>query len=551
MSPARTINVTMAAQNHRIVHQSPAYPRTKPVLRIHQKPRIITRYDERENSRRADTRSRFRSFASRNPTPEETPWAIRNTNTPKMCTNPSQSYTTGSSDMRTSPRVSEKALNMRAVVDVHAQGRRLLAEAWHTHDVARNHDEEACACGGPDPPDFERPTSRGAEDALVVAQAELGLRDADGERVEVGLLQPLQVVQRRRVVLHIRGAVDRGRDLGDLLLEAVVILVNDSDRSGRGLRRVEDEPREFLAPGAAVFVTRVRCRTHPEVLAVVHDPVDFLVRVRRESVHCDDRREAEGVEDLDVGIEVREAGLERLQVVDPFREAEDRHHLARGRDDEPVFPRHAVLRATEARDDVPELAVVHVEASREQDPRRIDVEHVPVEDVGVHDGRDQVVRGADRVDVPREVEVDFFHRQDLGPPSTGGSTFRAEHGPEGRLPNCDDRLRAEPIEGLAEADRREGLPFSIAGRGRARYQHELALAALPRPVNRVQTDLRDVIALEDEVGPIEADRRCDFEDGPHRHALSNLDIGHHGSWTGSGEGRINLVRTGPSMSDDQ
>src|SRR5437867_1865778 len=685
MSPARTINVTMAAQNHRIVHQSPAYPRTKPVLRIHQKPRIITRYDERENSRRADTRSRFRSFASRNPTPEETPWAIRNTNTPKMCTNTIQSYTTGSSAMRTSPRVSEKALNMRAVVDVHAQGRRLLAEAWHTHDVARNHDEEACACGGPDPPDFERPTSRGAEDALVVAQAELGLRDADGERVEVGLLQPLQVVQRRRVVLHIRGAVDRGRDLGDLLLEAVVILVNESDRSGRGLRRVEDEPREFLAPGAAVFVTRVRCRTHPEVLAVVHDPVDFLVRVRRESVHCDDRREAEGVEDLDVGIEVREAGLERLQVldrevfllhasvvfqrphardedrgigpepalaayevhellaaevraeprfrhddlpetqgqavredaavpvrdvrkrpamnerggafeglhqvrqkrvfqedrgrtvdskiadfrgplstierdddslesclqvVDPFREAEDRHHLARGRDDEPVFPRHAVLRATEARDDVPELAVVHVEASREQDPRRIDVEHVPVEDVGVHDGRDQVVRGADRVDVPREVEVDFFHRQDLGPPSTGGSTFRAEHGPEGRLPNCDDRLRAEPIEGLAEADRREGLPFSIAGRGRARYQHELALAALPRPVNRVQTDLRDVIALEDEVGPIEADRRCDFEDGPHRHALSNLDIGHHGSWTGSGEGRINLVRTGPSMSDD-
>src|SRR5438552_3117763 len=128
MSPARTTKVRMAAQNHRIVHQSPAYPRTKPVIRIHQKPRIITRYDERENSRRAATRSRFRSFASRNPTPEETPWAIRNTNTPKMCTNTIQSYTTGSSAMRTSPRVSEKALNMPDVVDVHAQCGRLLSE---------------------------------------------------------------------------------------------------------------------------------------------------------------------------------------------------------------------------------------------------------------------------------------------------------------------------------------------------------------------------------------------------------------------------------------
>src|SRR5437899_2245697 len=316
MSPARTTKVTMAAQNHRIVHQSPAYPRTKPVIRIHQNPRIITRYDEPENSRRAATRSRFRSFASRNPTPEETPWAIRNTNTPKMCTNTIQSYTTGSSAMRTSPRVSEKALNMPDVVDVHAQCGRLLSEARHSHDVARNHDEEACARRRADPAHFERPTRRSAEDALVVAQAELGLRDADGKTVEAGLLQPLQVVQRRRVVLHICRAVDRGRDFGDLLLEAVVILVSESNRAGRRLRRVEHEPRELFTSRPAIFVARVRRCTHAEVLAMVHDAVDFLVRVRRESVHRDDRREAEGLKDLDVGIEVREAGLEGFEVLD-------------------------------------------------------------------------------------------------------------------------------------------------------------------------------------------------------------------------------------------
>src|SRR2546428_6808509 len=136
MSPARMINVTMAAQNHRIVHQSPAWPRTKPVITIHQKPRIITRYDEPENSRRAATRSRFRSFASRNPTPEETPWAIRKTNTPKSGETRSNRTLRGRRPCEPPRRVSEKALNMPAVVDVHAQGRRLLAEARHSHDVA-------------------------------------------------------------------------------------------------------------------------------------------------------------------------------------------------------------------------------------------------------------------------------------------------------------------------------------------------------------------------------------------------------------------------------
>src|SRR5207245_9081891 len=117
------------------------------------------------------------------------------------------------------------------------------------------------------------------------------------------------------------------------------------------------------------------------------------------------------------------------------------------------------------------------------------------------------------------------HRPHLRSAPAGGPPLRAEHGAEGRLPDCDDRLRAEPVEGLAEADRRESLPFSIAGRSRARHQHELALAGLPRPVDRVEADLRDVIALEAEVGPIDADPRWDVDNGAHRHDLRNLDIG--------------------------
>src|SRR2546427_832539 len=123
-----------------------------------------------------------------------------------------------------------------------------------------------------------------------------------------------------------------------------------------------------------------------------------------------------------------EAGLE---IGDPLRQAEDRHHLACGRDDETVLPRHAVLRAAETRDDVPQLAVVHVEAPREQDAGRIQVERVAVEEVRIHDRRDQVVRGADRMDVTCEMEVDLFHRKDLGVTASCGPAFRPEHGSAG------------------------------------------------------------------------------------------------------------------------
>ena len=160
-----------------------------------------------------------------------------------------------------------------------------------------------------------------------------------------------------------------------------------------------------------------------------------------------------------------------------------------------------MLRPAEARHDVPELAVVHVEAPREQDAGRIDVDLVPVEDVRVQDRGDQVVRRSDGVDVPREVEVDLLHRQDLGPAASGRAAFRPEDRPEGRLADGDDPFRAEAVQGLAEADRGQGLPLPVAGRGRAGDEDELALPTLADPVDRRELDFRDDVALQDEVVP--------------------------------------------------
>src|SRR5256885_2926613 len=96
----------------------------------------------------------------------------------------------------------EKALDASFVIDVHAKGRRFLAESGHAHDVPREDDEESRAGGRPDSADLQRPTGRCAEGMLVVAQAELRLRDAHGKAVQASLAEPPETVQRGCTGLH-------------------------------------------------------------------------------------------------------------------------------------------------------------------------------------------------------------------------------------------------------------------------------------------------------------------------------------------------------------
>src|SRR2546422_9982706 len=110
------------------------------------------------------------------------------------------------------------------------------------------------------------------------------------------------------------------------------------------------------------------------------------------------------------------------------------------------------------------------------------------------------------------MEVDLFHRKDRGVTASCGPALRPEDRTEGRLSDRHDRLRADAVQGLAEANRRQGLPFAIAGRRRAGDEDELPLAGLPRAVHGGEADLRDVVALQDEVVLDEAEARGDVDD---------------------------------------
>ena len=64
--------------------------------------------------------------------------------------------------------------------------------------------------------------------------------------------------------------------------------------------------------------------------------------------------------------------------------------------------------------------------------------------------REEVVRGADRVDVAGEVEVEVLHRHDLGVAGTGRAALDPEHGPERRLAQAEDGVAADRAEALRE-----------------------------------------------------------------------------------------------------
>src|SRR2546428_720684 len=126
------------------------------------------------------------------------------------------------------------------------------------------------------------------------------------------------------------------------------------------------------------------------------------------------------------------------------------------------------------------------------------------------------------------MEVDVLHGEHLRVPAPRRAALRAKHRPEGGLADCDDRLRPDAVQGLAEADGGQGLPLPVPGRRDSRDEDEVPLLRLAGAFDGLETDLRDVVPLEDEVFPGESEVRGDLDDRPHLRGLSDLDVREHG-----------------------
>ena len=120
----------------------------------------------------------------------------------------------------------------------------------------------------------------------------------------------------------------------------------------------------------------------------------------------------------------------------------------------PVWRLCAVALAAGADDDVAQGAVVHVESARPGDRMGIEVEWIAVEEVGVDERSEEIMRGGDGVEVAMEVEVYLFRGFDLRAATAGGSALHAEDRAERGFAGGDDGLFADLFEALHKADRR-------------------------------------------------------------------------------------------------
>src|SRR6516225_7376811 len=127
------------------------------------------------------------------------------------------------------------------------------------------------------------------------------------------------------------------------------------------------------------------------------------------------------------------------------------------------------------------------------------------------------------------MEVDLVHGDDLGVAAAGRASLHAETGPERGLAQTDDRLPADAVERVAEAD--GGGRLALARRGRADRgdENELAVLAVRETVEKSIFELGDEAAERAQSGFGRADLRRDLRDRPQARGARDFEIGRHRS----------------------
>ena len=146
-------------------------------------------------------------------------------------------------------------------------------------------------------------------------------------------------------------------------------------------------------------------------------------------------------------------------------------------------------------DDVAQRPVVDVEHPAPADRVRVDAERVAHVQVIVEHRREQVVRRGHRVHVAGQVQVQRLERHRLAVAAARRAALDPERRSHRRLPDRDRGALADVPHGLAEPDRRRGLPLAERGR-RDRGDHHVAR---PWPAGQrldgAEPDLGDELAV--------------------------------------------------------
>ena len=215
-----------------------------------------------------------------------------------------------------------------------------------------------------------------------------------------------------------------------------------------------------------------------------------------------------------------------FEVGDAGRQAEHGHQLGGRGDLETGLPRVAAL-PFRPELDVPQGAVVHVQAAFQDHVVRVDAERVAVEDVVVGHGDEQVVRRADRVEIAREMQVDVLHRDDLRPAAAGRAALASEDRAKGRFADRRDDLLSASAERVGQADGRGGLAFARRGRRDRGHEHEASVRLSGKTFKHARFELGFVAPVGGVIGFGKAERGGDLRDRTARNVGCYFEVGFH------------------------
>ena len=228
--------------------------------------------------------------------------------------------------------------------------------------------------------------------------------------------------------------------------------------------------------------------------------LERLEQVRLDRVAQDDCHRSRGVELLcrdrfAIGrVADHDPSQPPAHVLQRCGQRQDRHDLRGGRDVKARLPDDAVFVRTEADDDVAKHPVADVDHAPPRHAVAVD-QRLVVVDVVVDHRREQVVRSSDGVHVTGQVQVQSFHRDDLAVAAAGGSALDAERRAHRGLANRNGRALADMRQSLPQADGRGCLALSQRRRGDRGDDNVFGLGPVLELVDRVELDLRHVMAV--------------------------------------------------------
>ena len=162
--------------------------------------------------------------------------------------------------------------------------------------------------------------------------------------------------------------------------------------------------------------------------------------------------------------------------------------------------RHAVKPSTQPNNHIPQRAVIQVDDAPPSDIMNIDIALIAMIDMRVQHRRDQIMRRANRMNVPGQMQIKMLHRHNLAVTAAGRAALDAKGRPLRRLPNGNHRPFADMLHRLPNADRRSR--FALAQR-RRRNRRDIDILGI-RPtlqfVQRLKVDLGDVLAIMFQIG---------------------------------------------------